>query len=320
MNQFIDKQIYRPSSVWAALEIVGDKPILLILESYWLGIRRFSDFCTQTGLLKTVVSDRLKKLIAVGCLQKTAYSTKPLRYEYRGTKKLMGMYPLALSMLHWEYQWGQQPKKINLQLTHTNCRKISTPIPKCLACRAPLQGRDVDWVIEPAETQDGVKPYSRRRKSSLVLKPREIVLFDEIADVIGDRWSALIIRSLFTRLDSFQAIQQDTQMATNVLSERLRLLLDKQIIAKIKQPSSRHMGYKLTQKGHDIYPVMLALMEWGSRWPTDHLDPPINLVHRPCGCRLKMQIACSACDQELLPKEVTFTLDGASLSDTKSSR
>ena len=138
-----------------------------------------------------------------------------------------------------------------------------------------MHSRDVDWVIECAETQDGVKPYSRRRKSSLVLKPREIALFDEIADVIGDRWSALIVRSLFTRLDSFQAIQQDTQMATNVLSERLRLLLDKQIIAKTKQLSSRHMGYKLTQKGHDIYPVMLALMEWGSRWPTDHL----SLIH-----------------------------------------
>ena len=320
MSQNTDKQIHRASSVWAALEIVGDKPTLLLLESYWLGIRRFSAFCTQTGLLKTVVSDRLKKLITVGCLQKKPYSTKPLRYEYRGTEKLLGMYPLALSMLYWEYQWGQRPEKINLQLTHKNCQNISTPIPKCLACRAQLHSRDVDWVIERVKTQDGVKPYSRRRKSSLVLKQRQIALFDEIADVIGDRWSALIIRSLFTRLDSFQAIQQDTQMATNVLSERLRLLLAKQIIAKTKQLSSRHMRYKLTQKGQDLYPVMLALMEWGSRWPTDHLDPTISLVHRPCGCRLKMQIACSACDQELLPKEVTFTLDGASLLDTKSSR
>ena len=66
-------------------------------------------------------------------------------------------------------------------------------------------------------------------------------------------------------------------MPTNVPPERLRLLLDKQIIAKTKQLSSRHMGYKLTQKGHDIYPVMLALMEWGSRWPTDHLDPADQL-------------------------------------------
>lgn len=316
MSQNTDKKMHRASSVWAALELVGDKPTLLLLESYWLGIRRFSDFCAQTGLLKTVVSDRLKKLVAVGCLKKTAYLTKPLRYEYRGTEKLLGMYPLALSMLYWEYQWGQRPEKINLKLTHTNCQNVSIPIPKCLACRAPLHSRDVDWVIERVTTQNIVKPYSRRRKSSLILKHREIALFDEIADVIGDRWSALIIRSLFTRIDNFQAIQQDTQMATNVLSERLRLLVAKQIIAKTKQQSSRHMGYKLTQKGHDIYPVMLALMEWGSRWPSDHFDPPISLVHRPCGCQLKMQIACSACDQELLPKEVTFTLDGASPLET----
>lgn len=319
MSQYTDKQIHRASSVWAALEVVGDKPTLLLLESYWLGIRRFSDFCTQTGLLKTVVSDRLKKLIAVGCLQKTPYSTKPLRYEYHGTEKLLTMYPLALSMLHWEYQWGQRPDKIKLQLIHTNCQNTFTPIPKCLACRAPLHSRDVDWVIDHVETQDEAKPYSRRRKSSLVLKRREIALFDEIADVIGDRWSALIIRSLFIRLDSFQAIQQDTQMATNVLAERLRWLLDKQIISKNEQLSSRHMSYKLTQKGHDIYPVMLALMEWGSLWSTEHLDSPINLVHRPCGRPLKMQIVCSACDQELLPKEVTFTLDGISLLDTESS-
>jgi DNA-binding HxlR family transcriptional regulator len=53
-----------------------------------------------------------------------------------------------------------------------------------------------------------------------------------------------------------------------LLSERLRLLLAKQIIAKAKQLSSRHMRYKQTQKGQNIYPLMLALMKWSSRWPT----------------------------------------------------
>ena len=66
------------------------------------------------------------------------------------------------------------------------------------------------------------------------------------------------------------------------------------------------MRYKLTQKGQNIYPLMLALMKWSSRWPTEHLDPAISLVHPPCGCRLKMHIACSACEQELLPKDVTL--------------
>ncbi len=122
-----------------------------------------------------------------------------------------------------------------------------------------------------------------------------------------NRWSALIIRALFTRLDSFQTIQKDTQMATNILSERVQILQDKDIITKAKLPQNRHMKYLLTKKGRDICPILLALMEWGDTWYKDSYDQP--LTHKPCGNPLVMQVACSACDGILLPQEVTYKLE-----------
>ena len=92
----------RTCSIWRALEVIGDKPTLLIMESYWMGSRRFADFQAQTGLLKTVISNRLQKLIDAGCMEKVLYSQRPRRFEYRATEKFLDIYPTALCMLHWE--------------------------------------------------------------------------------------------------------------------------------------------------------------------------------------------------------------------------
>ncbi len=289
----------RTCSIWRALEVVGDKPILLLLESYWLGTRRFSDFQRQTSLLKSVISNRLQKLVDAGCFQKTLYSTKPERYEYRGTEKLLDLYPVALSMFYWEQKWGRVNGKILLSLIHKTCRQQTLPKPVCNGCRVEIDPRDVTWAEGPGV---GLMPavYGRRRRKTRSEKDLITPLFDEIADIIGDRWSALIIRSVFTNLNTYQDICDDTAIATNILAERLERLCTMAIVEK------NNGVYKLTPKGRDIYPILIALMEWGDKWYAAPEGPPLLLTHKSCQEPLKHQMACTSCGESVVAQDIEF--------------
>lgn len=289
----------RTCSIWRALEVVGDKPTLLLLESYWLGTRRFSVFQKQTGLLKTVVSDRLTKLISSGCFEKVLYSERPKRYEYRGTEKFYDLYPAALSMLHWENKWGDNDGKIKLSLTHKSCGKDTNPQAVCQNCRVEIDPRDVAWGEGPGV---GLMPaeYSRRRRRTGPAKHGATPLLDEIADIIGDRWSALVIRSIFTNLNSYQDICDDTGIATNILAERLERLCERAVLEK------KGSEYKLQPKGRDIYPILIALMQWGDKWYGSPKGPPLVLKHESCAAPLKSQMACSECGEIVTMRDIAF--------------
>ncbi len=291
----------RTCSIWRALDVLGDKPTLLLLESYWLGSRRFSAFQKQTGLLKPVISNRLNKLITAGCFKKVLYSERPKRYEYKGTEKLLDLYPVALSMLHWEQKWGQLEEKYKISLIHKTCGQVTQPRPACKNCRSDIDARDVSWSEGPGV---GTMPalYSRRRRKVTSTPEQHTPLFEDIADIIGDRWATLIIRSVFTNLNSFQDICDDTAIATNILSERLEYLCGINILEK------KQSLYKLTSKGRDIYPILISLMEWGNKWYGSSEGPPLLLTHKLCQAPLANQIICSECDHDISFNEIEFEL------------
>lgn len=286
-------------SIHRALEVVGDKPTLLLLESYWLGTRRFSAFQTQTGLLKTVVSNRLTKLIAAGCFERVLYSDRPKRYEYRGTEKFYALYPVALAMLQWERDYGGGDGKIHLKLRHINCKQETRPFSVCAQCRAPIIPQDVTRTHGPGAGQMPAE-YSRRRRQSASPRPIVTPLFDEIADIIGDRWSALIIRALFAGVDTFQDICAETGIATNILAQRLERLCAAHVLEK------RGGIYYLLPKGQALYPVLIALMQWGDNWCGANAGPPVVLTHTPCGAALTLRAACSHCGVDVSMTDIKF--------------
>lgn len=298
-------KLIRSCSIWRTLEIIGDTPTLLILESYWLGARRFDEFCKRTGLLKTVVSDRLKRLIHNDCLVKVAYSDTPKRFEYRGTQRFVDFFPLALAMLHWERRWSAKSGALSVELVHRSCGKLTEPRPVCKSCREFISPRDVSWAVGPGE---GVteSDYSRRRRQSAVPVNE---LMDDVVRIVGDRWSTLILRSMFVGINQFQRILEDTAMATNILSERLSELSEKKVIYAESVPGdTRQIEYKLTEKGRDIYPIILTLLAWGDKWLPAAEGPPLLLNHTLCGKALEIEMACSACDQEVLPHDTHYEL------------
>lgn len=305
-----DRKFIRTCSIWRALEVVGDTSILLILEANWLGARRFEELRNRTGLLKPLLSDRLKRLMAAGVLEKTPYSTSPKRFEYRLTEKGRGLYWTALMMLRWERRWGPSEGKISITLRHSGCGHEFEPVPACGDCGGEIHAREMAWSEGPG--LGWMTPtYSRRRRHRDTATNREAdsILLDHVAQITGDRWASLVLRSIFTGLRKFDEICEDTAIATNILSERLNWLC--QIGMLEMHPYSTRPNryeYRLTEKAIDYYPILLMLLQWGDTYYVSPEGPPLLLTHKPCGHELTPVVVCSHCREPVAPEEVTFEI------------
>ena len=113
--------------------------------------------------------------------------------------------------------------------------------------------------------------------------------------VVGDRWTLLVLREAFYRTRRFEDFQARTGAPRPVLAERLRSLVDDGVPER-RQYSARpdRFEYRLTEKGIDLYPVLVALLRWGDRWMADDAELPITLRHRGCGQIVQPELACPA--------------------------
>lgn len=296
----------RACSIWRALEVVGDVPVLLIMEQAFLGRYRFDEFVQQTGLARSVISNRLEKLLAADIFTKL-----PKRGSgYRLTEKGRGLFPAALMILRWQHLWATGERGIKVDLSHRDCGQSMRPLAVCDHCSVEIDPRTVSWRPGPGLSE--VMPvYGRRRMQTAAASAKRgnRTIVDSVIELFGDRWATLVVRACFTGIHRFDDIQRDTLMATNILSDRLERL-QKQGIIKAK-PYSAHQDrfeYRLTAKGRDIYPVLLALLHWGDRWYADKKGPPLLLTHNICGHELRLRPACSHCSDTLHLENIIFRL------------
>ncbi len=123
-------------------------------------------------------------------------------------------------------------------------------------------------------------------------------------EIIGDRWTILILRDAFRGVRRFDEIQQDLGIARNVLTDRLTKLVDHGLLAKRKyQDRPARYEYRLTPKGVDLSPALVALMRWGDKHLAgDHV--PTVLVHDTCGTPLDQTFICWDCDTTVAPTAI----------------
>jgi len=123
--------------------------------------------------------------------------------------------------------------------------------------------------------------------------------------VIGDRWTMLVLREAFLRTRRFDDFQERTGAPRPMLAERLRRLVDQGILER-RRYSERppRDEYRLTERGVDLYPVIVSLLRWGDRWMADELGPPVELRHRGCGEVMVPDLACPACGAWVSARDV----------------
>lgn len=119
-------------------------------------------------------------------------------------------------------------------------------------------------------------------------------------ELVGERWTILVLRDVFLGVRRFEALQRDLGIARNVLAARLERLVAEGILEKT--PYQEHpvrYEYRLTHKGRDLWPVMVELQQWGDRHSAPAAGPPVVIRHRDCGGTLGEHRACTRCGKQL---------------------
>jgi DNA-binding HxlR family transcriptional regulator len=98
-------------------------------------------------------------------------------------------------------------------------------------------------------------------------------------ELVGEWWTMLILREAFLGTRRFHDFQCNLGIARNILSARLKKLVARGILERVSGPDGgRRLEYRLTDKGRDFFPVLMALMQWGDRWVAGSDRAPIRVV------------------------------------------
>jgi DNA-binding HxlR family transcriptional regulator len=118
---------------------------------------------------------------------------------------------------------------------------------------------------------------------------------------VGDAWTLMVLRELFLGVRRFEEIRGHTGMSPQLLARRLRELTADAIIARrIYQNRPKRFEFVLTEKGADLWPVIVALKRWGDRWAKLKFEKPlISLTHRACGNVVEPSLTCPDCGEPL---------------------
>lgn len=122
---------------------------------------------------------------------------------------------------------------------------------------------------------------------------------------IGDRWTLLVLREAFLGVRRFEELRRNTGAARNILTDRLNRLVDEGILRRERY--SEHPPrdeYRLTEKGVDLWPVLVTLGRWGLKWGDLPLGPGIRLQHRACGAVMEPALVCPECGEQLHARAV----------------
>jgi DNA-binding HxlR family transcriptional regulator len=123
-------------------------------------------------------------------------------------------------------------------------------------------------------------------------------------DVIGERWSLLIIREIMLGVRRFDALQKDLGVARNVLQTRLERLVEQGVLERqLYQERPKRYEYRLTEPGLDLWPTIVALLQWGDKHAPAAAGPPVLLEHRDCGGAIDEHRICERCGKRLGPRD-----------------
>ncbi|WP_286830617.1 MULTISPECIES: winged helix-turn-helix transcriptional regulator [Kordiimonas] len=279
------------TGVWKAFDVVCDTAILLILEACWLGSRRFVDFEQSTGLQKALISDRLKYLVQEGLLAKRPVGNGK-HQEYILEERGLALFPTALLMLAWEQKWNASEGP-EVKVVHTGCGHELIPELHCKACGDTVAAKGLSFEGGNAFML-GQKGFVKRRRQA-GLNRTNTKIFHEVAEIIGDRWMALILRMALIGISRYDDFLLSTGIATNILADRLARAVDTGLMQRSRyQDNPPRYEYQLSEKARDLLSVVLTLIRWGQDWyeanPGEHA-----VITHSCGKTLHPVVVCQHC-------------------------
>lgn len=296
------------SSVGRALAIIGDRWALRILRDSFAGVRRFEEFQARSGAARSTLASRLSYLVASGVLERVRYSDAPPRSEYRLSPQGADLYGVTLLSWEWERAWAPGRVRDESNLLHKSCGHALQPALVCGYCGGPVAFHNTGYRFAAARgaARRAPKPNFRRLSFAAGANRGDSDQAPvHLTDLIGDRWTLLVLTAGFLGLQRFDAIQRALRIATNILTHRLnRLVASGLCRRRLYSQHPPRCEYCLTPKGRDLFPLAVMLTQWGDRWLAPHSCGNLQLFHRECGRRLQAIVTCNHCAASVEPGDV----------------
>lgn len=124
--------------------------------------------------------------------------------------------------------------------------------------------------------------------------------------VIGDRWTLLILRDAFLKVRRFEEFQERLGVTRHLLADRLRKLVREGVLKKVAyQARPKRFEYRLTEKGLDLHPIIMAIVHWGDVHTAGARGRPLLHRHTHCGKTFDPELTCSECGEHVSARDVS---------------
>jgi DNA-binding HxlR family transcriptional regulator len=126
-------------------------------------------------------------------------------------------------------------------------------------------------------------------------------------EILGEWWTLLILRDAFYGVRRFEDFIADLRVSRGILTDRLTTLVENGIMERRRyQERPERYEYRLTDKGRDLFPVVMALMHWGDKWlsSADVGGSPVIITHAACGHDINGPFRCAHCGQSVSARDV----------------
>ncbi len=127
----------------------------------------------------------------------------------------------------------------------------------------------------------------------------QICTYARTIELLGNEWTLMILRELFLGSRRFDELQAQTGASPHTLSQRLKRL-EREGILRRESYSTRppRHEYRLTAKGRDLWPVIIAMKNWGDSW-FEEGGTPVEIRHKSCGATVVPQMTCPDCGEPM---------------------
>ncbi len=291
------------NAIGRMLGLLGDEWNLLIIQQALMGASRYGHFMARLPVSNSVLTTRLRMLLDEGLLSRRAN-------EYLPTARSRSLWPILVSIWEWERTWVAEHRERLPQMRHQGCGELFSPLLRCTACGAAVNGDDVDLGPGPSGGWSRSAPAtSTRRRSESDATTRQAGLFPETMAVLGNRWAAALLVAAFLRTTRFTDFQNQLGIPPSLLTERLQTfcVIGVLTMAPAHRDGSDRASYLLTAKGRAFSGVLVTALQWAQRWFVAPEGPAVLLRHRACGASLIAELACDACGGPLNGAQIGVT-------------
>jgi DNA-binding HxlR family transcriptional regulator len=301
-DQHVPVGTSRNCSIALTLGVLDDAWTFLVVREAFFGARRYGEFADRLGCARVTLSRTLQRLVSADIFRTTALGKSDRVKSYSLTDAGRALYPVFLGLMRFGDTWlwqGTTP----LALFHLRCRSWFSAQPVWRRDLASIDVTQVTVSIDDGYWIGASSAAPRRRKVSsrlraLSSRPCSV---ERTLEVIGDRWTFLVLREFFHGNHGFDAIERNIGVAPNILADRLRHLLDHHVI---ERTGGSRPVYALSAAGRDLYPCMLLMKEWGDRWRLG--EPPTIHLRRGTGPDESAIVICPSCAAEITPRDVAY--------------